>query len=128
MKRPVSGSRGDRRQGTGKSGEAAATAYLEEKGFVVVERNWRCKAGEIDIVARDGSTVVFVEVRTKTVRSHGSGLESVTHRKLQKLTRLSDYYLSLHGLENIPARIDIIGIDMERDRPVCIEHVRNATG
>ncbi len=118
----------DPRRGTGQSGEDAAVAYLEKRGFLIVERNWRCKAGEVDVVARDGETVVFVEVRTKSGGDYGSGIESVTPRKLQRVSRLGEYYLEIHNLKNVPARVDVIGIEPLPDGTFRIEHVRNATG
>lgn len=109
----------------GRSGEALAEAYLQARRFRIVTRNFRCRAGEIDLVARDGEALVFVEVRSRRGARAGTGLESVTPAKQARVARVAQYYLAAHGLAETPSRFDVVGIDFGADPPT-VEHVRNA--
>lgn len=97
----------------GAAGEALACRHLEGLGYRVVARNFRCRAGEIDVIARDGEVTVFVEVKDRQGRSHGEGHESVTFGKRQKVVRAARLYAASHGLSESPIRFDVISI--ERD-------------
>lgn len=99
------------RKRLGRRGEDLATAYLAERGYVVRERNWRCLAGEIDIVAEEGGCLVFVEVRTRRGRKYGSPEESVTPVKQAKLAEVAQTYLQQHGWEG-DWRIDVVAVEM----------------
>lgn len=118
----------DPRRETGRAGEDLATAYLREQGYRIVERNWRCRMGEIDIVAKDGPVLVIVEVRSKRSAVFGSGLESVSGRKLAKLTGLAEMYLVLEKVRNVPVRLDVVSIVFDGEKPPKLEHVKNITG
>lgn len=109
----------------GRSGEAVAEAYLRARRFRIVARNYRCRAGEIDLVARDGEAVVFVEVRSRRGANAGTGLESVTGAKQARVALVAQHYLSRHGLGEAPSRFDVVGIDFATDPPV-VDHVRGA--
>jgi len=99
----------------GQLGEDLATTAIERRGYEIVERNWRCKTGEIDIVARDGECWVFVEVKTR--RGHRSGLpeEALTPRKAERLIVLAETYLGEHELDRVDWRIDLVAIELGRD-------------
>jgi putative endonuclease len=100
----------DQRRATGQAGEAAAVQHLQRRGYVIVTTNWRTRYGEIDIVARDGDTVVFVEVRTRSSAGFGTAGESVGARKRQRLVRMAEAYLQQHAPRS-PARIDVVTVD-----------------
>lgn len=109
----------------GRSGEAVAEAYLRARRFRIVARNFRCRAGEIDLVARDGEELVFVEVRSRRGARAGTALESVTPAKQARVARVAGYYLATHGLGDAPSRFDVVGVDFGADPP-AVDHVRGA--
>jgi putative endonuclease len=95
----------------GESGEQEACAWLLAHGFEILARNFRCRSGEVDVIARDGETVVFVEVKERHGASHGKGHEAVTFGKRRRLVRAARIYASSHGLSEQPLRFDVISID-----------------
>lgn len=101
----------------GRRGEAAAADFLVRSGMKILDRNFRCPAGEIDLVVRDGGTIVFVEVRTRQTRGFGEPEESITGIKRQRLTRAAQWYLKQRRLENSPARFDVIAIRWDGEEP-----------
>lgn len=102
-----------RKQVLGVKGEDLAAAYLEHAGLVIVERNFRCARGELDIIARDADTIVFVEVKTRRTAALGSPLEAVTRAKLARIRMLAGVWLSGQD-EFFPSlRIDALGIIIE---------------
>jgi putative endonuclease len=104
--------RSDQRQQLGRYGEAVAAKYLELKGWQILDRNWRCRAGELDLVAApDPDTIVFVEVKTRRSQTCGSGAEAVTPAKLARLRRLAAAWLSQHELHAGDIRIDVVSVD-----------------
>jgi putative endonuclease len=97
-------------QEQGRAFEAAALAHLRERGLVLVEANFRCKAGEIDLVMRDGDALVFVEVRQRAAGSPVSALESIGPAKVRRIVRAAQVYLQ--ALPRVPpCRIDVVAID-----------------
>lgn len=98
------------RQRTGLAGEDEALAYLKQRGLTLVERNFRCKGGELDLVMQDGQTLVFVEVRKRTDDRHGGAAASVTVAKQRRLIRASQTFLLRHSAPP-PCRFDVIAID-----------------
>ena len=112
------------RQALGRYGEDLAAARLSEAGMVVLARNWRCRAGEIDIVARDGDVLVVCEVKTRRGLGFGSPLEAVTTAKAKRLARLGLEYRHAQSLAPCPLRIDVVGVLVGPDGSVSIEHVR----
>ncbi|WP_428267480.1 YraN family protein [Haliangium sp.] len=94
----------------GQRGEDRAVEYLRAQGYHIVERNYRCRAGEIDIVARDGDALVFVEVRTRAGGERGSALETVTAAKQRRLARVAEAYLALRRPSMGACRFDVVGI------------------
>lgn len=106
----------------GKQGEDRAAAYLKKNRYKIIERNFRTRYGEIDIIARDGGVIVVVEVKLRTTGEFGSPLEAVDARKQRQLRRMAASYLQAQGLyDRAPVRFDVLGIT-----PAGIEHVKNA--
>ena len=109
----------------GRRGEELAADCLARVGYTILARNWRCPLGELDIVARDGETLVFVEVRTRRSARFGSPEESVGFSKRQKLSRLAAFYLHRHGLFDVPARFDVVAVHLLPSGPE-VELIRDA--
>ena len=112
------------RSNLGTQGEALAAAHLEGLGMRIVGRNYRSRYGEVDLVAREGETLVFVEVKTRRGDSYGTPEESVTPRKLDRLAKTAARYLQQHGLDQSAWRVDLIAIKLGKDGPT-INHVRS---
>ncbi len=110
----------------GARGEAAAAAYLERVGMTVVERNWRCKAGEIDIVALDGGALVLVEVKTRRVTSAGTPEEAVSPTKQRRLVRLAEAYIKHAGVTPDEIRFDVVAIRPIAEDRALLRHHRGA--
>ncbi|MFZ6993594.1 YraN family protein [Curtobacterium sp. RRHDQ66] len=107
----------------GARGESIAADWLEQRGYVVVDRNWRCARGELDIVARKGTDLVFVEVKTRATASTGHPLEALTAQKLARLRLLVPLWFSAHPTEHAHRiRLDAIAVHVMGDRAV-VEHV-----
>jgi putative endonuclease len=113
------------RQTLGRIGEDLACAELEKRGYAILERRYRRRGGELDIVARDGRTVVFVEVKTRDGRDFGEAAEAVTARKQRRMTRVALDYLTRHHLTECACRFDVVSIHVENELPV-VELFRNA--
>lgn len=109
----------------GRYGEDVAVRHLQSQGFVVLDRNWRCDVGEIDIVARDGETLVVCEVKTRSGIGYGSPLEAVTAAKAARLRRLTACWLRAHDVRPRDVRIDLVGV-LAGKGPAHVEHVRGA--
>ncbi|MGM0651442.1 MAG: YraN family protein [Bacillota bacterium] len=118
------------RQQVGQKGEEAAREYLKEQGYSIVDNNYRCRLGEIDIIARDGNTVVIVEVRTKTGLAFGRPEESITRDKARKLHRLALQYLQSHYQREISSRIDLVAVMVDRNSGQVKDliHIKNILG
>jgi putative endonuclease len=114
------------RRKLGRRGEELAAARLEERGYVVRERNWRCSVGEIDIVAEHGDCLAFVEVRTRRGRKYGTPEESVTPAKQAKLVELAQTYLQEHRWDG-DWRIDVVAVEMTSGGKLLrVELIKNA--
>ena len=100
-----------RRQELGKSGEDLAVAELERRGYAIVARRYRTRHGEIDVVARDGETTVFVEVKARTTVEFGTAAEAVTPFKQRRLVSMATDYLVRHRLIDSPCRFDVLTIE-----------------
>ncbi|MDP1571478.1 MAG: YraN family protein [Vicinamibacterales bacterium] len=98
------------RQAMGKFGEELACAALESRGYALIERRYRTRFGEIDIVAQDGETLVFVEVKARQDGSYGDPSEAVTLRKQQRLVAMATEYLHHHRREDAPCRFDVVSV------------------
>ncbi|TPW72350.1 YraN family protein [Schumannella sp. 10F1B-5-1] len=108
----------------GRHGERLAEQHLTGRGIRVVDRNWRCPLGEIDLVARDGDDVVFVEVKTRRGVGYGHPLEAITAVKLARLRRLAGAWCAAHPEVRGSVRIDAIGIVAVRGAEPRIEHLQ----
>lgn len=120
IKQSFTDDRKNKRQ-TGACYERKAAEFLQKKGYEILEMNFRSKAGEIDIVAKDGQYVVFCEVKYRSGSSAGSPLDAVDLRKQKVIFRSAGLYLAVHGLTNVPCRFDVIGITNRE-----ILHIKNA--
>ena len=94
----------------GVEGEALALQFLMTSGYKILEKNYRNKFGEIDLVARDGDTICFIEVKTRVSENHGTPFEAVTFFKKRKLIKVALWYLKIHRLEDVRARFDVVGV------------------
>ena len=108
----------------GQSGERVAADFLEEKGIRVIDSNWRCASGEIDLVALDGGELVIVEVKTRRSRRYGDPLEALTRAKLLRLRTLAVLWARDHHYVVGSLRIDAIGIVMDQSGPPSIDHLK----
>ena len=106
----------------GEAGESLACRHLEARGFVVLARNFRCRSGEVDVVARDGDTTVFVEVKERAGVSHGEAYEAVTLGKRRRIVRAARLYAAARGLSESPLRFDVVCIDWADDGRPRIRH------
>ena len=107
----------DARQILGKHGEDLACAELERLGYAILDRRYRTKFGEIDIVASEGGATVFVEVKTRIGEQFGAAAEALTAWKQRRLTQMAVDYLARHRLHDRPCRFDVVAIDMDDGRP-----------
>ncbi len=111
----------------GRRGEDAAARFLRKLGYVIVARGHRDKIGEIDLIAVDGRTVVFIEVKTRTADQKGTPAEAVDADKQQRLTKLALAYMKRHDLLECKARFDVVAVTWpEKSRTPQIEHIQNA--
>ncbi|MCJ7743830.1 MAG: YraN family protein [Dehalococcoidales bacterium] len=118
-----------KRRDTGILGEKIARDFLKKRGFRILETNYRCPEGEIDIVARQKDSLVFVEVRTKTSREFGSPEESITLAKKAKMRATAARYLQTH--QNLPPswRLDVVAVELgPKGKPGRVELIENAVG
>jgi putative endonuclease len=99
----------------GNTGEDLAVQWLERQGYVVVERNVRTEAGEIDVVAREGETLCFIEVKARAGDVHGPAIAAVTPHKQRRIARSASLYLMLRDMRNVPCRFDVLGLDPSAD-------------
>jgi putative endonuclease len=118
-----------KRRDVGLLGEKLARDFLKKRGYRILESNYRCPEGEIDIVTRHKDSLVFVEVRTKRSLEFGSPEESITPTKMEKLRAVAAHYRQMH--ENLPVlwRIDVVAVEMDqKDKLLRIELIENAVG
>ena len=115
----------DHRQSLGMRGEDLACAELEKRGYVIVDRRFRTRCGELDIVARDGGVLVFVEVKARSGCNFGTPFESVTWKKRQRLSQMAASYLCVKHLSGVSCRFDVVSV-IEQHGTHTIELVRGA--
>lgn len=111
------------KQRLGTYGEQLAAQHLVQAGMVLLDRNWRGSGGELDLVLRDGRTLVICEVKTRSSTAFGSPLEGVTPAKAARLRRLAGQWMTAHGLRVPDVRIDLVGI-LRTAGSLEIEHVK----
>jgi putative endonuclease len=109
----------------GKRGEALAAEHLVARGYAILERNWRCAIGEIDIVALDADEVVFVEVKTRTSVTFGHPFEAITSVKLARMRRLATAWCEAHPESRRHVRIDVVAIIAPTHGLIEIEHLQS---
>lgn len=109
----------------GARGEEIAAAYLKKRRYRVIETNYRCKCGEVDIIARDGSVLVFIEVKTRRTATYGPPQLSVTPFKQRQISKAALTWLAKNRLMESNARFDVVGVVLREGTPV-IEHIENA--
>jgi putative endonuclease len=109
----------------GESGEAFARSYLKRKGYRIIQTNYRTPLGEIDIIAKDGDTIVFVEVKTRKNLSFGYPHEAVTISKQKRLKRLALYYLKVNNLVDARGRFDVLSL-VSGEGSYKVEHFEDA--
>jgi putative endonuclease len=116
------------RSAVGRAGENAAAELLEHLGYILLERNWRCRIGEIDLIALDGKTLVFVEVRSRTNPTRfGTAIEAVTARKCRQVREVATVYLKQRGGAPQPLRFDVVAVTFLRDGNASeIKHLQGA--
>lgn len=114
------------RQRLGKSGEQLAAKYLKKNGYKILIQNYRCKFGEIDIIAKGSGVLVFIEVKTRSGTTHGSPAAAVNARKQRQISRAAQYYLAEHSLFDSPARFDVISILYDGSSLSSIDHINDA--
>ena len=98
----------------GRRGEELAAAHLQERGLTVLARNWRCRYGELDVVARDGETLVVVEVKTRSGVGYGLPAEAVTGRKAARIRRLAAAWMAADGRRWTDVRFDVVAVVLAR--------------
>ncbi|MCK9172472.1 MAG: YraN family protein [Desulfuromonas sp.] len=111
----------------GRWGEDYAAAYLQRRLFRILARNFRTRCGEIDLIARRGRLLVFVEVKTRSSTNYGLGQEAVTARKQQQIVRVAHQYLQSHDCDGLNPRFDVIVVCLEGGQP-RLEHLTDAFG
>lgn len=108
----------------GRRGEDIAAQWAHRRGWEVLDRNWRCRAGELDLVARDGATIVVVEVKTRTGTVMGHPAEAVTPVKLARLRRLAGEWLATHEARASDVRLDVVAVLLPAVGPVRLSHLQ----
>jgi putative endonuclease len=114
------------RAALGAYGERVAVRLLTDQGIEVLDRNWRCRSGELDVVARDGAALVFCEVKTRTGSRFGHPVEAVTPVKRRRLRQLARAWLQVHDHHAPDLRFDVIGVLVPPVGPARVTHLRNA--
>jgi putative endonuclease len=111
----------------GSYGESLARQYLQDLGYRILEKNFRNKLGEIDLIAQDGKTICFVEVKTRISLDQGQPYEAINLWKIRKLSQMATFYLKhkFHTVE-ILSRFDVISIVQDKDKEIKIQHIKNA--
>jgi putative endonuclease len=110
----------DPRQALGISGEDLACAELQRRGYAIVERRYRTRLGEIDIIAKDGLTIVFVEVKARMTQEFGGAAAAMTGWKQRRIARMAADYLARQKRQDCPCRFDVVAIDFDASEPRVI--------
>ena len=110
----------------GRRGEDEAVRYLEQRGLVVLSRNWRCRDGELDVVATDADRLVVCEVKTRSGTRFGVPAEAVTSRKAATIRRVTQAWLAAHHVRWCEIRFDVVAVLMEPGRPTTLQHYEAA--
>ncbi|MGZ7440591.1 YraN family protein [Paenibacillus sp. TH7-28] len=119
---------GDDRKARGREAEQAANDYLTALGYTILKRNWRCRSGELDLIAKDGDTIVIVEVRSRSHRAaaFGTPAESITPRKIKQVRDTAAVYFHQTGQTLANVRFDVIAVTYSPGEQPKVEHIKNA--
>ena len=107
----------------GNLGEEIATEYIKKKKYVIIQRNFRCRYGEVDIVAKDNNEYVFIEVKTRTSKKFGQPAEAVNQLKKKHIYNVTRYFLHRYKIENSLVRFDVIEVFLSKDR-YRVNHIK----
>jgi putative endonuclease len=110
----------------GRRGEDLAVDYLRQQGLVVLSRNWRCRDGELDVVATDRDRLVVCEVKTRSGTGYGGPAEAVTWQKAARIRRVTQEWLAQHQVRWCEIRFDVVAVLAPPDGPVTVQHYRSA--
>jgi putative endonuclease len=110
----------------GNWGEQIAANFLKDQGYLLIDRNFRCPYGEIDLIGQEGDIWCFIEVKTRNSSTFGYGYDSVTQLKKKHIIKVAQYYLNKAALYEAPARFDVVSIDFVSTTDYKIELIRNA--
>lgn len=113
------------RHEVGRIGENIGAKYLEQIGYKILQRNFECKQGEIDIIAKDKDEIVFVEVKTRANMLYGKPKEAVDTIKKKHIYKSAEFYIYIKHLENLPVRIDVIEVYKKKEKYI-LNHIKNA--
>jgi putative endonuclease len=117
----------DPRKTLGRWGEDLAARYLLDAGYLIIERNYRCAVGEMDIVARHGTRWVFVEVKTRRGNTYGKPEDAITRAKALRLLQVAETYLTEKEIDNVNWRIDLVAVEMDHGgRLLRVDQIQNA--
>ncbi|TKH37433.1 YraN family protein [Paenibacillus polymyxa] len=116
----------DQRKAKGAMGEEAAALFLENLGYRILERNWRCRSGEIDLIAKQEHILVFIEVRSRSSSKYGTPAESVTARKITQVRQTAAVYLHMNGMGESPIRFDMISVRLSAETAAVTDHFIDA--
>ncbi|MET3207678.1 UNVERIFIED_CONTAM: putative endonuclease [Paenibacillus sp. PvR008] len=116
----------DQRKAKGALGEQAAASFLENLGYRIIERNWRCRSGEMDLIAAQEDILVFIEVRSRSSSNYGTPAESITARKITQVRQTAAVYLHMNGIGDIPIRFDMISVRLIDETAVVTDHIIEA--
>ena len=109
-------------------GEKLAFSFLSQKGYKVLLKNYEISLGEIDLIARHGASLVFIEVKTRSSESMGDPAEAITFHKRRQLVRVAQYYLNRYGIQNAPCRFDVVSILIPPEGAPEINLIQDAFG
>lgn len=116
----------DSRKELGQKGEKAAQMFLVERGYEILETNWKCSYGEVDIIARDGDVLVFCEVKTRRTTTAGIPEEAVTRQKRARYIKMARLYVNRNNVSHKSIRFDVIGIYALNETQALLRYARNA--
>ena len=117
----------NQKQNLGRRGEDEAASYLKKQGYLLLQRNYRCPLGEIDIIAKDGKTLVFAEVRARSSGRFGMPQESVNRNKMLKIHKVAQYYLKTVQKEEEPVRFDVLALMFDVENQLKqLDHIKGA--
>lgn len=107
----------------GKYGEDIAASFLQDRGYSILERNWRCEIGEIDLIAKYKESLVFVEVKTRSGQGFGHPFEAITKSKVARMRQLAVQWVNTHESSGLSLRLDAIAV-LVQDGKVAVEHIK----